>query len=80
LYTGVTVDLIKRIWEHRNKVIPGFTSKYNVDILIYFEEFEDINLAIAREKRLKDWPRQWKINLITKENPNWEDLYDKIVK
>ncbi|WP_341822509.1 GIY-YIG nuclease family protein [Wolbachia endosymbiont (group A) of Clivina fossor] len=75
LYIGVTVNLIKRIWEHKNKIVSGFTSRYNVNKLVYFEEFEDISLAIARERRLKEWPRQWKINLINQKNPSWVDLY-----
>ncbi len=75
LYIGVTENLIKRIWEHKNKIVSGFTSRYNVNKLVYFEEFEDISLAIARERRLKEWPRQWKINLINQKNPSWIDLY-----
>ncbi|MBA8756874.1 MULTISPECIES: GIY-YIG nuclease family protein [Wolbachia] len=75
LYIGVTANLIKRIWEHKNKIVSGFTSRYNVNKLVYFEEFEDISLAIARERRLKEWPRQWKINLINQKNPSWVDLY-----
>ncbi|WP_174516003.1 GIY-YIG nuclease family protein, partial [Wolbachia endosymbiont of Cardiocondyla obscurior] len=75
IYIGVTANLIKRIWEHKNKIVSGFTSRYNVNKLVYFEEFEDISLAIARERRLKEWPRQWKINLINQKNPSWIDLY-----
>ncbi|WP_434732375.1 GIY-YIG nuclease family protein [Wolbachia endosymbiont of Zygogramma bicolorata] len=75
LCIGVTANLIKRIWEHKNKIVSGFTSRYNVNKLVYFEEFEDISLAIARERRLKEWPRQWKINLINQKNPSWVDLY-----
>ncbi len=75
LYIGVTANLINRIWEHKNKIVSGFTSRYNVNKLVYFEEFEDISLAIARERRLKEWPRQWKINLINQKNPSWVDLY-----
>ncbi|MDX5518010.1 MAG: GIY-YIG nuclease family protein, partial [Wolbachia endosymbiont of Andrena agilissima] len=75
LYIGVTANLIKRIWEHKNKIVSGVTSRYNVNKLVYFEEFEDISLAIARERRLKEWPRQWKINLINQKNPSWIDLY-----
>ncbi|WP_168464452.1 GIY-YIG nuclease family protein [Wolbachia endosymbiont of Ctenocephalides felis wCfeT] len=80
LYIGMTSNLAKRVWEHRNKVISGFTSRYNVCELVYLEEFQDISLAISREKLLKSWQRKWKIDLIEKENPNWEDLYDKIIQ
>lgn len=79
LYIGVTTDLIRRIWEHKNKFVPGFTTKYNVTQLVYYEIFDDIESAVAREKRLKEWKRQWKIDLIQKLNPDWEDLYDKIL-
>jgi putative endonuclease len=78
LYVGVTSNLIRRIWEHKNKLVAGFTSKYNVDKLVYFEEFDNIGYAIQREKRLKEWPRKWKLKLIEQENPNWLDLYDEI--
>ncbi|WP_265032971.1 GIY-YIG nuclease family protein [Wolbachia endosymbiont (group A) of Sicus ferrugineus] len=80
LYTGITSNLIKRIWEHKSKVIPGFTSKYNVHKLVYFEEFQDINSALNREKLLKSWKRKWKTDLIEKENLSWIDLYDNIVR
>jgi putative endonuclease len=80
LYIGLTSDLIKRIWEHKNKFVPGFTEKYNVTMLVYYEIFNDITLAAAREKRLKEWKRQWKIDLIEKMNPYWRDLYQKIVQ
>ena len=79
LYIGVTSHLVKRIWEHKNKVIEGFTSRYGVDKLVYFEEYQEIKLAIQREKRLKEWPRKWKLNLIEQNNPNWLDLYYGIV-
>ena len=69
LYIGVTSNLIKRIWEHKNKIVKGFTSKYGVDKLVYFEEFQDITLAIHREKRLKEWKREWKLNLIEQVKP-----------
>jgi putative endonuclease len=74
LYIGVTSNLEKRVWEHNNKVVPGFTQKYNVDKLVYYEHTEDIESAITREKDLKRWKRDWKIKLIKKENPNWQDL------
>jgi len=79
LYIGVTSHLVKRIWEHKNKVIEGFTSRYGVDKLVYFEEYQEIKLAIQREKRLKEWPRKWKLNLIEQSNPSWLDLYYGIV-
>jgi len=77
LYTGVTNDLNRRIYEHKNKLIRGFTSKYNINKLIYFEHFSNINDAIQREKRIKKWKREWKENLINSVNPNWNDLYEK---
>ncbi|WP_410529835.1 GIY-YIG nuclease family protein [Wolbachia endosymbiont (group A) of Conops quadrifasciatus] len=80
LYTGITSNLIKRIWENKSKVISGFTSKYNVHKLVHFEEFQDINSALNRERLLKSWKRKWKTDLIEKENPNWVDLYDNIVR
>ena len=79
LYIGLTSDLIKRVWEHKNKFIQGFTSKYDVNQLVYYELFDDIQLAAAREKRLKEWKRQWKIDLIQKMNPEWHDLYHEII-
>ncbi len=78
LYIGVTSNLMKRIWEHKNKCVPGFTQKYNVTMLVYYELFHDITLAAARENRLKQWKRQWKIGLIEKMNPTWQDLYPTI--
>jgi putative endonuclease len=74
LYIGVTGSLPKRIWEHKNKLVEGFTKKYNTDKLVYFEQTENVISAIAREKQLKNWHRQWKINLINKINPEWKDL------
>lgn len=78
LYTGVTSDLIKRVYEHKNKLVDGFTKKYNVDKLGYYECFDDIARAIEREKQIKAGSRQNKINLILKTNPEWEDLYQKL--
>lgn len=75
LYIGVTADLSKRIWEHKNKITKGFTKKYNLDKLVYCEHYEDITMAIKREKILKSWKRDWKIKLIETINPNWDDLY-----
>ena len=80
LYIGVTNDLIRRIYEHKNKVADGFTRKYDVDRLVYFEAFDDIENAIRREKRLKKWNRAWKIRLIEETNPNWADLYPSIAR
>jgi len=74
LYIGVTNDLERRIFENKNKLIKGFSSKYNLDKLIYFEQFQFIKEAIKREKNLKKWKRAWKINLIVKENTDWQDL------
>ena len=73
-YIGVTGNLQKRIWEHKNKVVEGFTKKYNVDRLVYYELTEDVELALNREKQLKRWHRQWKINLIKEMNPEFKDL------
>ena len=80
LYIGVTSDLIKRIWQHRNKVIEGFTEKYNVAMLVYYESCDDMNSAILREKQMKKWNRAWKLRIIEEMNPNWEDLYNQIIK
>jgi len=74
LYIGVTNDLSRRIYEHKNKLIDGFTKKYNITKLVYFEVFKNIEDAIRREKQLKNWHRQWKINLIEKSNKEWKDL------
>jgi putative endonuclease len=75
LYIGVTSDLIKRVHEHKNNLVEGFTKKYNIHNLVYFETTEDINSAIVREKQIKKWKRAWKIELIEKNNPEWRDLY-----
>ena len=74
LYIGVTSNLPKRILEHKNKVVEGFTEKYNVDKLVYFETTDSIESAIKREKQLKNWHREWKINLIKENNPDFRDL------
>ncbi len=79
LYIGVTSDLVKRVWEYKNKVADGFTKKYGTHMLAYYEETSDVNSAIAREKQLKNWQRKWKLELIEKFNPQWEDLYHKII-
>jgi putative endonuclease len=79
LYTGVTSDLIKRIYEHKQKLVEGFTKKYNVDKLVYYDIFEDIENAIIREKQIKGWIRKKKRELIDSVNPDWKDLYDNLV-
>ena len=78
LYVGFTGNLKNRIWEHKNKTIKGFTEKYNIDKIIYFEQSENVYSAIQREKQLKKWNRDWKIELIEKENPKWKDLYEEL--
>jgi putative endonuclease len=79
LYTGVTSDVVKRIWEHKNKAsVKSFTSRYNADKLVYYECFEDIEAAIEREKYIKGKSRQYKRNLIERENPEWKDLWSEI--
>ena len=78
LYIGVTSDLIRRVAEHRLKVVEGFTEKYDVIRLVHFEQFDDPENAIKREKRLKKWNRAWKVRLIEEHNPNWDDLYPGI--
>ena len=77
LYIGVTNDLSRRIYEHKNKMIDGFTKKYNLTMLVHFEVFQSIDDAILREKQLKNWHRQWKINLIESINKDWKDLSDE---
>jgi len=80
LYIGVTSDLIGRVYQHRTKADPhSFTAKYNVTRLVHFEVFDDPENAIRREKRLKKWNREWKINLIERDNPDWDDLFDHLV-
>lgn len=78
LYTGSTSDLIKRVWEHKIKAVAGFTAKYNVQQLVYYEIHHAYIEAARREKRFKNWPRKWKIALIEKMNPQWLDLYQDI--
>jgi putative endonuclease len=79
LYIGLTNNLLKRIHGHKNDLIEGFTKKYGIHMLVYYEVFGNISDAIAREKRMKKWNRQWKINLIEKSNPGWEDLYHNLM-
>jgi putative endonuclease len=78
LYVGVTNDLIRRVGEHRLEMADGFTKKYNVHRLVYFETFDDVTPAIEREKKLKRWRRDWKIALFSQLNPDWRDLYDDL--
>lgn len=78
-YVGVTSDLVKRIWEHRDGVVESFTSEHNVHNLVHFEQFDSIIDAIAREKQLKNWKREWKVELIVSQNPEWDDLYKSIL-
>ncbi len=78
LYVGMTNDLARRAWEHREGVAEGFTKRYGVHKLVYYEEFDDVRHALQREKNIKDWPRAWKLALIEKDNPDWLDLYEKI--
>ena len=79
LYIGVTSNILKRGWEHKSRMINGFSKKYKVSRLVYIESFEDPNLAIKREKQLKKWNRDWKIKLIEKNNPEWKDLYNSLL-
>jgi putative endonuclease len=74
LYVGVTSDLLRRMWEHKNKVVPGFTRRYAVDRLVWFEAYELRDKALAREKQIKEWKRDWKVNVIEQENRHWLDL------
>jgi putative endonuclease len=75
LYIGVTNDLLKRVYEHKNNLIEGFTKKYGVRNLVYYEQHNEVGKAITREKQIKKWKRNWKIELIEKTNPNWKDLF-----
>jgi putative endonuclease len=78
LYVGVTSDLARRAWGHREGVADGFTKRYGLKQLVYAERYEDIRTAIQREKNLKHWPRAWKVKLILTDNPNWDDLYQRL--
>ncbi|MGJ4997759.1 GIY-YIG nuclease family protein [Bradyrhizobium sp. HKCCYLS3077] len=80
LYLGVTNDLVRRVYEHRTKATPSFTSRYDVGKLVWFEVYDDPTTAITREKELKKWRRDWKIRLIEEQNPNWDDLYPGICR
>lgn len=79
LYIGVTNNLIRRIYEHKEKLIDGFTKKYNITKLVYVEESQNLNNAIHREKCIKKWNRAWKLRLIEEQNPDWKDLYENIL-
>ena len=79
LYIGVTSNLLKRVWEHKNNLVAGFTNKYNVHLLVYYELHEDMGSAISREKQLKKWNRAWKLEMIEKQNPGWRDLWEGIL-
>jgi putative endonuclease len=79
LYVGITNDLIRRVYEHKYDMIPGFTKRYHINQLVYFEDTPDVSSAIAREKLLKKWCRAWKIELIERDNPQWKDLYSELV-
>lgn len=79
LYTGVTSNLTQRIWQHKNHQVAGFTEKYNIHNLVYYEEHDSIESAILREKQIKKWKRDWKIRLVENNNPSWNDLYSEIL-
>ena len=79
LYTGVTSNLVQRVWQHKNGLVDGFTRKYGVHTLVWFEVHETMQSAIGREKAIKEWRRAWKLSLIEAANPSWRDLYDDIV-
>jgi putative endonuclease len=78
LYVGMTRDLLKRVWEHKIKAIPGFTTKYGVDRLVWYEQHDSLESAFARERQIKEWKRAWKIQLIEADNPQWIDLYPSL--
>ena len=78
LYVGVTSDLVKRVWQHKNHLVDGFTKRYGVDKLVWYEVHETMESAIHREKALKEWQRAWKLKLIEELNPDWQDLYDTL--
>ena len=79
LYIGVTNDLLGRVWQHKNDVHEGFTKRYSAHRLVWYEETTDIQAALQQEKQMKKWRRQWKIDLIEQENPNWCDLYEELI-
>ena len=79
IYTGVTNDLVRRVYEHKNGLVPGHSKRYRIDKLVYFETYDSIYQAIQREKNMKHWPRAWKTRLIAQTNAEWRDLYEEIV-
>jgi len=79
LYVGVTNDLVRRVYEHKNGFVEGFTKRYNIHRLVYFEAYSSIHHALQREKNIKHWPRAWKTRLILQSNPTWRDLYEEII-
>ncbi|MGD8641577.1 MAG: GIY-YIG nuclease family protein [Gammaproteobacteria bacterium] len=79
LYAGVTSNLVKRVWEHKNSVVKGFTNKYKVHTLVWYEVHETMESAIRREKAIKNWKRAWKLNVIEEMNPQWQDLYEDLL-
>ena len=79
MYTGVTSKLVKRVWEHKNNIVEGFTKRYSIHKLVWYELHENMESAILREKRIKEWKRAWKLQLIESDNPDWQDLYHNIV-
>jgi putative endonuclease len=79
LYVGVTSDLVKRVWEHKNDVVEGFTAKYGVHLLVYYEMHADMLGAITREKQIKKWDRSWKLKLVERNNPEWKDLWPEVI-
>jgi len=79
LYVGVTSDLIKRVWEHKNNIVEGFTKRYGIHVLVWYELHPTMESAIQREKALKEWKRAWKLELIEKVNPQWQDLYSNLL-
>ncbi|MRR17843.1 MAG: GIY-YIG nuclease family protein [Deltaproteobacteria bacterium] len=79
LYIGVTSNLVKRVWEHKNDLVEGFTKRYKIDHLVWYEFHANIDSAIEREKNLKEWKRAWKLKLIEMQNPQWNDLYNGII-
>jgi putative endonuclease len=80
IYIGVTNNLVRRIFEHREGLVPGFTKRYGIKMLVYYERHDTAAAAIQREKNMKHWPREWKIDLILSMNPDWRDLYDEITR
>ena len=79
IYVGVTSDIARRVWEHQNDILPGFTKTYQVHDLVYYEFGDEITGAIQREKTIKHWPRRWKVELIESRNPEWDDLYSTLI-